>query len=270
MPLAGPVTQPCSALSPRAQAGSLPALSSAQLRKLINRVLVTDADLDAFCLDYFRDVYFRFSDGMDRQRKLNLLLSHASSARIRECLQTGHADALPRELSDTDWDEAAPPLHNQRAPWRAALVGIGLALIMGTGLTAQTIWRAHSPIKPEQNAGQMNAPASRDEARSPKGAQALLTSEPTGALVIELPSGRVLGQTPWAPYPTQSPEQFDKTSARLCLRMAGFVSVPVKLEAIAGPSGIRPLHMQLQRDLRAGTQYDLGQEACNVPTPHIP
>ena len=45
------------------------------LRKLLRVIFLTDVDFDAFCLDHFRDVYDRFSRGMDGLSKTNLLLA---------------------------------------------------------------------------------------------------------------------------------------------------------------------------------------------------
>lgn len=46
----------------------------ADLRSKIDSILITDAEFDAFCLDYFFSTYSRFSRGMDRIEKTNLLL----------------------------------------------------------------------------------------------------------------------------------------------------------------------------------------------------
>lgn len=54
----------------------------ASVRKLVAQVLRADSDLDAFCLDHFRSVYDRFSAGMDRVRKMNLLLEQTTPAEI--------------------------------------------------------------------------------------------------------------------------------------------------------------------------------------------
>lgn len=61
---------------------------SSQLRNRLNEVLRTDADLDAFCLDFFRKVHGRFTKGMDRLQKVNLLLELVSgSAEILASLE---------------------------------------------------------------------------------------------------------------------------------------------------------------------------------------
>ncbi len=61
------------------------------LRKLINQVLITDADLEAFCVNHYADVRSRFSGGMDRLSKVNLLLTYcptgADRARLLQLLR---------------------------------------------------------------------------------------------------------------------------------------------------------------------------------------
>lgn len=49
--------------------------SSAEVRSLLERSIRSDADLNAFCLDYFPDVYRRFGSSMERVEKINLLLT---------------------------------------------------------------------------------------------------------------------------------------------------------------------------------------------------
>lgn len=50
-------------------------LTRAQVRSLIDEVLRTEADLDAFCLDYFPEAHKRCSGRMQRIEKVSLLLS---------------------------------------------------------------------------------------------------------------------------------------------------------------------------------------------------
>ncbi len=46
----------------------------ASIRKLLNHVLKTSSDFDAFCLDHFPVVHQKFSNGMDSVAKMNYLL----------------------------------------------------------------------------------------------------------------------------------------------------------------------------------------------------
>lgn len=61
----------------------------ASVRKALTHVLRTDADLTAFCLDYFPAVHKEFSIGMGLTDKLNILLSRIDIneilARLYDC-----------------------------------------------------------------------------------------------------------------------------------------------------------------------------------------
>lgn len=50
------------------------AVNRAMLRDSLRKLLPTDSELDAFLLDHFPNVWHRFSAGMDRNTKINLLL----------------------------------------------------------------------------------------------------------------------------------------------------------------------------------------------------
>lgn len=59
--------------------GPLPTVATPtrpELRRLLERLFVGDADLDAFCIDYCAEVQNRFTLGMERAQKLSLLLVH--------------------------------------------------------------------------------------------------------------------------------------------------------------------------------------------------
>ena len=58
-----------------------------ELRALLDSLLRSDADFDAFTGDRFAEVTHRFTDNMDRVRKTNLLLQHADLGRLTEALQ---------------------------------------------------------------------------------------------------------------------------------------------------------------------------------------
>lgn len=49
-------------------------LTPAAVRRLLSKTLPTKPELDAFCVDYFPEVFRRFNDEMDRTTKVNLLL----------------------------------------------------------------------------------------------------------------------------------------------------------------------------------------------------
>lgn len=72
--------------------------TTASLRKLVQLVLITDSDLDAFCLDHFPELRRRFAYGMDRTQKLNILLEQADPLLVLVCLGEDHPHQLSRYL----------------------------------------------------------------------------------------------------------------------------------------------------------------------------
>lgn len=86
-----------------AVANSAPARSVAQrptresLRLVLRRLLHTDAELDRFCIDHFKEnVFDRFTGGMDRTARVNLLLSCVEP----EILLARLHEALPQEFAE--------------------------------------------------------------------------------------------------------------------------------------------------------------------------
>jgi hypothetical protein len=69
------------------------------LRQLMNAVLISDSDLDAFCLDHFRDIYQRIAPTMDRGAKINLLLHHKDPGDVLERLRQDAPSATQRHES---------------------------------------------------------------------------------------------------------------------------------------------------------------------------
>lgn len=62
------------------------AIQPYQVRAALQRHLPTDADFEGFCIDYFPDVQKRFSSGMNRLQKENLLLEMVEASIIHEHL----------------------------------------------------------------------------------------------------------------------------------------------------------------------------------------
>lgn len=250
--------------------------SSAQLRQWLTHVLRTDADLDAFCCDYFPAVHRRFSDGMERQRKLTLLLGCADAAEIAACLCRHAPEVVQSDLGVEDGRGEIPQVLPQR--WnRAAWLG-GVALVMTVGVSIGLAVRAGATrqraLKATDSSEAMPVPRTHTvpaQAASAMGS-ALLTSDPPGAVVIEPSSGRVLGQTPWDPTLHWVDGYSARADLRVCLRRAGYFPALVKLDLASGSGGFRPVHAQLQQKLRAADQRELGQgqEACNETTIIIP
>ncbi|WP_438014769.1 CHAT domain-containing protein [Sorangium sp. So ce315] len=76
-------------------------LTRLELRARITRLLRSDADLDSFAGDRFPEASGRFTDGMDRVRKTNILLDYAEpralAAHLRLLEQSPKAAARPDE-----------------------------------------------------------------------------------------------------------------------------------------------------------------------------
>lgn len=99
---------------------------SADVRRLLGLVLRSDSDLDAFCLDYFPAVYRRFSRGMSRVEKVNLLLEQEPDpVRVVERLREFCPD-------DAVWPARdRRPVAAWRTRWPIIPLGLGLALALG-------------------------------------------------------------------------------------------------------------------------------------------
>lgn len=77
-------------------------LSIARLRKLIHQVLRTDADLNAFLIDYFDDDYRRISGVSDREEKLTIFLNlhSAELSTVLDRLRDRNAKEVARHGAD--------------------------------------------------------------------------------------------------------------------------------------------------------------------------
>lgn len=62
-------------------------LNRAELRRLIDQVLRTSSDLDAFCLDFFPETYRRFSGGMERTSRINILFESVDTEDVTKALR---------------------------------------------------------------------------------------------------------------------------------------------------------------------------------------
>lgn len=75
---------------------ALPPPSPRKLRILLEEILRTDSDLEAFCLDFFPDVKRLFGNAMDRKQKVSLLFEKEQAADILKALQDGEPKAFAR------------------------------------------------------------------------------------------------------------------------------------------------------------------------------
>ncbi len=89
-------------------------ISRSQLRQLLQRVLPTDSDQDAFVIDFFPDIHRHFSAGMDRTQKVNLLVEHYETDEIFVALEQFAPDVVARHLSQIAAHASlATPPHDQ-------------------------------------------------------------------------------------------------------------------------------------------------------------
>ena len=58
------------------------------VRRALGALLVVDADFDAFCIDHYPHVYRRFTGGMDRVAKENLLLTLVPAESLMQTLRS--------------------------------------------------------------------------------------------------------------------------------------------------------------------------------------
>lgn len=75
---------------------SAPALNRRAIRQIINRALGTPAELDAFLIDYFPEIYRLTSDAMNRDVKLNLLLWNTEEDQLRSQVE----QSFPQQVKE--------------------------------------------------------------------------------------------------------------------------------------------------------------------------
>lgn len=88
-------------------------LSRQAIRRLLGVLLRTDAELTAFCLDYFAEVHRYFSAGMDRISKTNLLLELVEPDIILGGLRQRFCDSQDK-LDTIEWHLAEPEPEQDR------------------------------------------------------------------------------------------------------------------------------------------------------------
>lgn len=242
----------------------LPAtVSTPQLRRILEQALPGDAEVDAFCIDYVPVVYRQYSSGMERTRKLNLLLAGTAPSELLELLHSYAPEIVSREIASL----VPLPLLGVRR-WRDAgrSIGLGTLATAAIGFIAIAfeplvkIYRTSSgSIVSRQESP---APSSPDTNAGTEGPR--LTSEPSPAMIYAVPSGRYLGQTPWTPE--RVPNEKGTGAVQVCLRSPGFMPTLVKLEPLAEPPRSRSIHVRLQEALRSLRLLAPNQEACHVQT----
>ncbi len=218
--------------------------SEPSLRQLLYQSLPSDSDLEAFCLDYFPDVYRRYSSGMERQAKLSLLLLYAEPKQVRAALaEAAHRNPIlvMRQHDSSSSGGVGWSLSKSRfllaGDWlpRAAYLGLAIVAITCVSLALTGII----------NRGQMRATGAT--------ASVVLRSTPAGAEVWDLHNGRSLGTTPLIVDPRALP-------FAVCLRNPGFQD-----EVLSLPDGRIPQGSIALRPVGSSPS-----EVCDVPIPILP
>lgn len=126
------------------------------VRRMLMDALPSDADLEAFCLDNFPRVQQRFSRGMDRQTKINLLLEQIPSEQIYSILAREAPAATLRVVAGSGCFETLsnPPgltAEVLRRSNRLAIPGGWLAIVLSAAAVmclclalAQRLWPSTS------------------------------------------------------------------------------------------------------------------------------
>ena len=63
------------------------------IRRFLQEIVNSDSEFDAFCIDHFPDIYSKFSDSMDRIRKINILITCADLAEIETAIMHSYESA---------------------------------------------------------------------------------------------------------------------------------------------------------------------------------
>jgi serine/threonine protein kinase len=128
--------------------------SRATLRSLLKTLLVTDADLEAFCLDFFFEVHSRFSTGMDRVTKLNLLLTTVPTEQIAACLNERYGESHRTQIGQVLSQDASPPLRRRNElSERIQNLCLDRARQLQQGLSITKLDREIAEIKRQQRQG---------------------------------------------------------------------------------------------------------------------
>lgn len=113
---------------------------AAVLRAVLDEVLRTDADFEAFCVDHFPAVQRRFASAAERAQRTSLLFQLVDHSVIWECLVSAYPIDAERARAEQDSRRASPTLSlpRTRTPARWLLLAALLLLI----LIASWRWRS--------------------------------------------------------------------------------------------------------------------------------
>lgn len=179
-------------------------LTRSQVRGLLEFFIRTDAELDAFCLDYFPTVKRNFSAGMSRLQKINLFLEQAELIEIDQCIRETFTDLNVDQALDS---EATSNVQRRITCHDASVLTIFARFTRALG---QPLWCVAfmetlaiillgwivlrtEPIK-TTNVAQSN---SRSMEQEPRSFGTTIDTQPTDALIFDAESGMMLGRSPW-------------------------------------------------------------------------
>lgn len=216
-------------------------VSTALLRRIVQQALRSDTELDTFCINTFPNVYQEFTAGMNRTQKVNLLLVGATKAELLESLAHSAPEVVVRELSAEGLTLPRELLRLGRRTRRWQPINLRILAVL-TLLLAIGLWLRHDG--PAQDA---TAP----ESASPPALANLdldpawkLTSDPTGAAVIDATTGGEIGQTPWNLAEAALSIGSGKSKLRVFLILKGYEETDVMINYYDPYR--RPRHIKLQ------------------------
>ncbi len=176
--------------------------------------------MDAFCLDFFPSVHQRFSQGMDRQAKLNILLQYAPTEEVAAKLARFAPEVLslePTSISARDSGAVRLPAipgspetrtwaRSARWGWGVGLIGLPV-LVLGLGQIVDSHWNRRSPADSPKTAS-FGAPTQISRSATVPGQPVPIATTPPFAQTA----------TPLAPSPTDRPMPLSKALQRAPIR----------------------------------------------------
>lgn len=220
--------------------------SPQKLRETLQRILPTDSELVAFCIDYFPVVANRFAPAMDRLAKENLLLQSVDAAQLAAGLRD-HNRELYDQLIPAAPLPPAPALPPALDPggtrrWIRWAVGLCSSAMIALCIYARQPSPADTPFDQSPIA---------DLPIADSAIERILRTQPAGASVY-LEDGTYLGMTPLRINPSWT--------GVLCLEKDGYLSIPIDMEKDRLSD---VLHLRPEPQNHAGKAAARG---CHVPT----
>lgn len=132
------------------QSSSEHTIDTPRLRQILAELLRSDSDLDAFCLDHFREVHRRFSSSMDRTQKENILIIHAPSpdAIVETLRKRFPCASVWRAVSvESGTFGAALSVGSTNRPW-LRITAMLISGVAGTAVFVFLVWRTLLHLTP--------------------------------------------------------------------------------------------------------------------------